>query len=358
MKETLKRWLRYHELKQFYKRYERVLIPGMLLLGVAADFITFQSINIGTAFILLGSYAILAGIAIAILNTKSSGYLRLAAPLIIQFTFGALLSASLIFYWFSGAFSVSWPLLGVIAALMVSNESLRHYLMRPVVQLSVYGFILFSLSSLVLPYLFNSIDAWVFALSGLVSFSLISLYIRVLSSADSINQKVPHLAAIILLIYGSMAFLYVSGVIPPIPLSLREAGAYHTVVRTSGGYQLSGEAESLLDRLMPGQVLHLTNGKGATIFTSIFAPADLNTTIVHVWYFYDESKEKWVAKERLAFPINGGRSAGYRGFSRKSVVEPGRWRVDVTTEHGAVLGRIRFDVVRVAELPELQKTIR
>jgi len=74
------------------------------------------------------------------IETKSSfyRYLRLASPLIIQFTFGALLSASLIFYWFSGVLSVSWPFMILITILIISNDVFRDYYQRPLIQIGVY----------------------------------------------------------------------------------------------------------------------------------------------------------------------------------------------------------------------------
>ncbi|HNJ72839.1 MAG TPA: DUF2914 domain-containing protein, partial [bacterium] len=43
----------------------------------------------------------------------------------------------------------------------------------------------------------------------------------------------------------------------------------------------------------------------------------------------------------------GGRDAGYRGYSRKGVISPGAWRVEITTEEGLLLGSQTFRVERM-----------
>jgi hypothetical protein len=368
MKDKIQQLIRYRELKALYLKYERLLIPGMLVFGVIVDTITFRSINIRTAFTILIMYAIIAGMVIVFLNIQKteevSGSLRqyfsLAAPLVLQFTFGALLSASLIFYWFSGALSVSWPVLLLIAFLMVGNDVFRHYYLRPVVQISVYYFILFSLASVMLPYALNSISAWVFVGSGALSLFLIYEYLRISS------RWIPHIWRLreafvlpIVLIFIGMNLMYFFNLIPPIPLSLTEADVCHNVVRVDGDYALLAEKESFFARIMPGTTIHVAAGEPVFIFSSVFAPADLNTRIVHRWQRYDEGQGKWIDVSEPSFPVSGGREDGYRGFSHSSNVSPGRWRVDVTTERGQVLGRIRFRVERTeGEAPKREVIIR
>src|SRR3989339_320128 len=137
-----KRWLKIRACKAWLDRHERFLIPFALIVGVVIDFVTFRSIQIGWSFLILAIYLVLASLAIVLLNAHKLQHrlllwLQAFAPLVLQFVFGALLSASLVFYWFSGALSVSWPILILLAVLMTSNEVLRHYYLRPLIQMSV-----------------------------------------------------------------------------------------------------------------------------------------------------------------------------------------------------------------------------
>lgn len=339
----------YLSVKQLFEKYEHVLIPGTLVFGVIVDFVTFRSIKIETAFLILGVYVVIAALSIIGLNMRRPvKYLPLVAPLTLQFTFGALLSASLIFYWFSGAISVSWPLILIIAILMTSNEVLRHYYLRPTIQVGVYYFILFSLATLIFPFAFNSIDVSMFIYAGFGSLIAIALFVAILTRFfEHIRPLRPQITAAVLTVFGAMNLLYFFDIIPPIPLSLREAGVYHEIKVISGEYRLTGEEETLIDKFLPGETIHLQKGKPVYIYSAIFAPAKLNTKIYHRWQWFDQKENKWIDKDRLSFLITGGRDKGYRGYSLKTAVPPGKWRVNVETARGQVLGRVGFKVISV-----------
>jgi len=334
-----------HQTKQWFARYERVLIPGALILGTAVDFLTFKTLEIRTAFELLGVYAILACVSIAILNTQHGDRLRMCAKFCVQFTFGALLSASLVFYWYGGAFSVSWPVMLLLAILMISNEVLQKYYLHPVIQMGVLYFVLFSLFAIVLPFTFNSLSPMMFIGAGIAGFIIVWLFVLLLKErSENIYRLQRHILFSLFTIFMGMNALYVANIIPPIPLSLREAGVYHTITRTAGGYTLSHESESFLDRWIPGEVVHVEKPKSIVVFSSIFAPTELRTTIYHRWQKWNAVSEKWEDQDRIAYQISGGRSDGYRGYTIKSLVSGGKWRVRVETPRGQVLGDVRFFV--------------
>lgn len=345
----------YQKIKDFFIRYERLLMPATLILGFLVDYITFTNIQISITLILLLIYWFIGGVSIIVIKlydaeklSRKFRYVRLVAPLLIQFTFGALLGGSFIFYWFSGTISVSWPFILIIAVLMFSNDVFRHNFQKPLVQLSVYFFITLSLFSIVLPFFFNSLNPALFVLAGLLSLALFYLYIKILSHIKEFTkEQKDHFFILSFSIFMIMNFFYFSNIIPPIPLSLREAGVYHSVQRSGGGYVLRGEAENFWQKIIPGQTIHLTQGESAYVYTAIFAPGELRTTIVHRWQYYDEDQKTWVDKDRLSFTVTGGRKEGFRGYSTKSSLLAGKWRVYVETPRGQVLGRKRFNVERV-----------
>src|SRR3990167_8401645 len=165
--------MRFKTIKQFFEKHERLLMPATLILGTAVDFVTFLTINIEATFWILGVYYMIAAGCIFVLNTRKEERLRLLAKFLMQFTFGALLSASLVFYWFSGAISVSWPIMILLALLMVSNEVFKEYYLKPIVQISAFYFVSFSLAALMLPYARNSLDPIWFVVAGVASFLLV-----------------------------------------------------------------------------------------------------------------------------------------------------------------------------------------
>ncbi|MBP9827840.1 DUF2914 domain-containing protein [Patescibacteria group bacterium] len=342
-------------LRALYKKYEQILIPGFLVFGFLGDIFTFQALQIATTLKLLFGYLVLAAASMVYLywfdaHKKEAHpailiYLRFAAPLAIQLSFGALLSAALLFYWFSGAFAVSWPLFAVIVAIMISSEVFRHIFVRPTVQLTVYSFVFFSYLSILLPYALNSLAGWLFAVSGVIS-TLGTLALAALLSrfVPRIRQAPGQIYVGVVGVFLAMSTFYLFNLIPPLPLTLRDIGVYHNVERVGDSYQLISERETFIEKLIPGKTLTLDEDGAIYIFNSIFAPANIVTTIYHRWEYKNEDG-RWVTSDRLQFLVRGGRSDGYRAYTFKSGLTPGAWRVTVENDRGQTLGRIHFTLV-------------
>lgn len=353
-------------LKAFYAKYERLLIPGFLFVGFLFDLFAYRTLKFSTTFLILGIYAVVAAAAILYMHAfdvRASLWvrpvqtrLRLAVPLIMQFVFGALLSQSLLFYWFGGSVSSSWPILAVMTGLMISNETFRSFYLRPVVQVGVFTFALFSYCSVLFPYAFNSLSPTIFLLGALVTLAASLLLAFALSHAvEALREKQFQLVATVVVICGLMVSCYFLNLIPPIPLSIRDAGVYHNVERTAGAYRVTAETQPWFQRLISGETIHVRLNDPVYVYAAVFSPANLDTIIVHRWYYYDETKKKWIRSDQFSYKIIGGRAEGYRGFSYKSNMRLGAWRVDVETTRGQTLGRIGFTVERVTELPVLEE---
>ncbi len=329
------------------ERY-RHLLPSLLLAGgFFVDILTFRTLRAETTFALLGGYAFAAAAGVA-LGERGPGVLRKAVPMVMQFAFGALLSSAFLFYWFGGAVAASWPVMLAIVALLALNEGFRRVFLRPSVQFGVFAFALFSYCTLLFPYMLHSLSAWVFLLGGAVATAVSLLLVELVARTDAARRPLAgRLRLVAAGTYAAFALLYFLNVIPPIPLSIRDAGAYHDVAVRGGAYVLDAEPEDPLRRLWPGQTLRLEQGGDGRIyaFTAIYAPTDLSTTIVHAWQRYDETAGRWTDAGRSTYETRGGRQDGYRGYSYRTISAPGRWRVIVETERGQELGRIRFTMI-------------
>lgn len=357
LKEGSSRFRLDRHLRTIYKKYERFLIPSFLVSGFVLDVVTFRTLQIITTLWLQLGYAALAGVAICfthvfdarphLTSSKILSYLRFLAPLAEQVAIGALLSSALLFYWFSGAFSVSWPLFAIISGVMVSSELFRHVYMRPTVQLSVLNFCLLSYFSILLPIVLKSLNGWVFILSGTLSTLLVLLIVFILGFlAPKLRALRPKLLVAVLMVYLIMSGFYFLKLIPPLPLAIKDAGIYHEVTRTeSGKYKLVGEPESTWQGLWPGQTVHLNSGDPLYAFTAIFVPAELSTVIYHHWEYKNPATGDWTDQGMLHFVAKGGRQAGFRGYTLKSNLTAGRWRVTVQNHRGQVLGRLNFKIV-------------
>ena len=64
------------------------------------------------------------------------------------------------------------------------------------------------------------------------------------------------------------------------------------------------------------------------------------------WY-YDPKTGKYSLTDRISsgrMTINGGRESGFRTFTRKKNVPPGKYRVEIAYKNGAVIGSGTFEV--------------
>jgi len=361
----------YQKIKTFYKKHERLLMPVTLVGGFLVDYFTFTSIQISTTFMLLFGYWVFAGGMIVFTHLYDaqklhlrlrSRYIRLFSPLFLQFAFGSLLGSSLIFYWFSGAFSISWPVMAILVLLLVFNETFRQYFEKPLVHIGVYFFATISLCSVLLPFLFHSLSAWLFVAAGAVSLIIFAVYIHYLCVfASQLQVQKRRFFMVIIGITCAMNVLYFANIIPPIPLALREAGLYHNIKVLNGRHTLSAEHENFLQAIEAavfGQTVHIEPGKKVYLYTAIFAPAKFKTTIVHHWQYYDPVQKEWISKGKFSFIINGGRQEGYKGYSWNSDLAEGKWRVYVQNQRGQVLGRVRFTIEEVDAPVELREVVR
>lgn len=356
LKEKIKNLAYYKKAKAWYVKHERLLLPLTLLFGFLTDLFTFKTLDISLAFSILTGHIIFAGLVVAFMQIYDArlshfqgrrlSYIRLFCPIALQFSFGALLSASFIFYTFGGVFAVSWPLFLLLLFLMISNELFKKKYEQSSVLIPLYYFLLLMFLTLVFPYIFRSISFWYYLLAGLVSLGIIILFVRGLSFVApdikrSWNFLFKRIAVIFLLMHG----LYVFNIIPPVPLSLRDAGVYHQVKRDGSTYELLAEKQSLAQKIIPGERVHIQEGDNVYVFTSIFAPSRLHTTIIHHWQHFDEQKDSWMTKSRLSYSISGGRQDGYRGYTLRPTTRPGKYRVLVETPKGQVLGKVAFRVI-------------
>ena len=78
-------------------------------------------------------------------------------------------------------------------------------------------------------------------------------------------------------------------------------------------------------------------------YTAVYAPAGVRQPIAHIWW----RDRRQLARVVLPTPVLGGRREGFRTYSRFTDLKApvaGRYRVDVMTASGQLIGRLRFIV--------------
>ncbi len=356
------------KLKSFYIKYERWLIPAALVLGLLPDIFFFAFVSFDVTIITLAFYLVLAGLSIVIINIYEEGlrrgkvhgkffsFLRIMSPLVLHFTFGALFSSFVLFYSFSGSLFSSWPFITTLLFLVVANEIFNKYNNRPDIHLSVFFFAIFSFLNLAVPYLIRDVGPLVFIVTGISSLLVMGFFIWMLSiNLPRVYEARRVIIASILGVFIAMHIFYFTNLIPPIPLALRDIGAYYYAEKIGNEYRLTTREVGILEGIIQaipifGERMLMYQTGGLYVFSSVFAPPGMNLGISHEWQF-DDPGSGWVTRSMVPFPITGGRVEGFRGFSIVSNIEPGKWRVSVKTSRGQVIGRHYFKVIQADALP-------
>jgi len=338
-------------------------------LGFIWDSLTLTRVDMLYDNIVLTFYLTIAALGIVAFHSHAAGRLRGALlerlapwlPLIIQFAFGGLFSGYVIYYSRSGTLVGSWPFLVFLLALFIGNELFKKRYQLLVFQFSILFIAFFSYTIFSIPVLVRSIGTSVFLVSGLVSIILTALIISLvykIAPARILEVRLPLIYSIAgLYIFFNLA--YFTNIIPPIPLALKDLAIAHSIVKDVQGYQITYERPPwyrFFDET--SRTYHLTRGESIFAYSSVFAPTRLDTTILHRWSYYDEARERWVVASDIPFSITGGRDGGYRGYSQKYAVFPGRWRVEVVTKTGQLLGRRTFTIIAAESLPTLTTDTR
>lgn len=348
------------KLKRWYEKYDRRISIASLMTGFVVDSLTLQRIDALRENLWIGGNILIVCVCIILLNRGKAGKKRFWLPNILQFSFGALLGSFFIFYFRSATLTATWPFLAILLAAMIANELFQKRYEKLAFQLSFLYLSVLSFSIFLMPLIVKSIRPEVFALSGLVSLLAIWLYMYFLRrfASERFLENKTHIWSFISIIFVVINILYFMNLIPPIPLSLKDSGIYHSVERTLQGNYVTLEEERGIERYFEyRQKIHWREGEPLYAYSAIFSPGSLNTDIVHVWQFKNDAGE-WVTATRIPLYLSGGRSGGFRTFSHKYNFTPGPWRVSVETPRGQIIGRLNFEIILSESRPSLQTTVK
>lgn len=363
MRERILNWYAANE-----RRFSSLALVG----GFVFDIFALDRVDEFWENLWVGAHLIVAAAGILVLNYYLSrperaveGYrvynTQFWLIFIIQFAFGGLLSTFLVFYFRSSSLVASWPFMLLLALAFVGNEAFKKSYAQLSYQTTILFLSTFSFAIYVVPIVMKRIGDDVFLISGFVSLLLMGGFVHLLRyvSRDKIRQgRVPILVSAVA-VYVVVNLLYFSNIIPPIPLSLKDAGIYHSVTKNStGNFDVTREREGIGRYFDLYQPVHVVLRSSIYVFTAIFSPTELNATITHEWQYFNPRVKNWIVVDRVTLPVRGGRGAGYRTYSRYLPGEPGKYRVYIKTPTDQVLGVARFRVDLVETQPALETLVR
>lgn len=325
------------------------------LLGFVTDYILLNRVDDTVDDLVLLFYVVLASLSLVLFyvgiaekaSPKTVIFLNSKMPILMQYSFGGLLSGMLIFYGRSGDLLVSAPFLLLIISVILANELVSKRSDRLLYNLIVYFIGIFSYFVLMVPVIIGEMGDTVFIGSGLLALLTIYLMVKTLSNIipNFIAMEKRMIVFSVASLYMFFNGLYFFNIIPPIPLSLTELSIYQSVERTStGGYRIVKEKEDWLHKIpFTPTEFNPISGKGAYCFARVYAPTNLTTKIVHRWE-YKDTAGVWRDAFTYSYQVTGENKNGYRGYTTTENLRDGRWRCGVETERGQVLGRLTFTV--------------
>ena len=322
-----------------FERYRRILPAAAFLAGFGWDSITLGRRITSLDLFLLSGYLLAAAAILFALGRKAefrhSQYLNVA----LQFFFGGIFSALVIFYFLSASALPGYALVLTLAAVLVINELLEKRYSELSLSWTIFAVCGIMFFNFALPHLFRSISPAWFYLSTLCAIAAVLLLWR-----TAIGPRARILPALV--VAGLLLLAHAANLIPPVPLVKKQMFLAHELTRRGSAYVLRVERpERWKVWQTSSNVVHWAPGQRIFCFTSVFVPTGISTTITHVWEHFDPQRNEWVETTRLSFPIAGGRSGGYRGYTWKENLAKGKWRVLAESESGATIGFLRFEVV-------------
>ena len=346
----------------------RKYLPALFFLGgFVWDALTIGKQVQQSDFIILSSYLIAAALILwwiahhaqrASVNQADATILRIlpkawrepAPYFLLQFLYGSLLSALFILYFKSAghAYALVWSL--VLASLLVGNEFLEHHYQKNTIAWTMFGFCAMLLFNFLLPCLVGSIHAAWFVLSTLAGAGLTHFFYK------KSQQPLVHIAPTWILA-GILVLAYFADAIPPVPLVKQDVVIGTSLEKSNGKYQVNVDSRDWWQvwRLISNDV-HIVAGERVYCVTAVFAPQGLQTRLYHRWEFYNG--KNWETTSRIGFTLNGGRQAGFRGYTYKQNLQTGEWRVTVETEEGHTLSTDSFELVLEPTSAQISRGLR
>ncbi len=279
-------------------------------------------------------------------------------PLAIQFFFGALSSAYVIYFSRSVSVSKTASFFIILVVLLFANEFLKKRISNKYLQFGLYSFVSFTFFAFMLPVFIKEMNTRVFIFSGLISLgATLILMTTIYSSSPSTRAEVSKrkLIGLALSVYVLMNVFYFFNLIPPVPLALDAGLVAHDIQLEDGRYVVTYEKDDwYVIWRRHSTIFHRKPNEPVYIFSSIFAPTDIKKSIYHRWKRYNQNLDEWVKMQDIGYQITGGRDGGFRGYTYKNNVTAGDWRVEVITEEELVLGVIDFEIVNSSDSTDSQ----
>jgi hypothetical protein len=243
--------------------------------------------------------------------------------------------------------------MALLLAVLFLNELPRFRARGPVVRVALLSFVVTSYAAYLFPLMAGRLGWWLFLPAVLLgagaTVGLWKLYRRFTADPNWTFRR-----AVLpgLVVQGALVALYGARLMPPVPLSLKSIGIYHSVERATEekGYRVRYiQATPWKFWVDDAAEFPMREGDKAWAFVAIFAPRGFRDEIRAQWSF-DDPKRGWT---NLGGPISlslgtgaVNREQGFRTFANTTLRYAGTHRVVLYSSDGREIGRRTFEVVK------------
>lgn len=268
--------------------------------------------------------------------------------LALHFFLGTLLNIYSLFYIKSASLFSSVVFLVLMIAMIFANE-------LPVVKKSkkinlkvgLYSICLFSFFSVVFPIIFGFIGIVPFSLS--IASTIGVLFLQLILLRKVVDDFIVLLHGIlkpVISVVLIFCVFYFFGLIPPVPLSVKEQGVYHSLEKRDSHYYLSTDQNENEFWNFGKTTFQAAPGDKIYFYSQIYSPARISDEIIVHW-FKEDNLGNWESMDKVPVTIVGGRDEGYRIFTFKSNYDAGEWKIVVETSTGVEISRLYFKIIMV-----------
>ena len=352
----------------------RVLLPAIAFVGgFTWDSFTLGKIVKSSDLLILLAYYLVAlvfllllsssSLAFELQNEKRSLYKRLHAfalerdygdswryrfSYVVQFCFGSLYSALVVFYFKSSGSLGSLFFVVILAVLLVLNEFLQKHYESFGLSLAFFSLLGAMFFNFLIPHLVDGIGFFWFLISLLLSYGICFLTWKVSGKSSKKNLVASSIISLFLL------FAYLLNWISPVPFVLKEQ---MPCLEFSKDYSCKISSPGFLERhALRAPIVYRTPEDGGVFFlSSVFAPEKISANLEHRWYLKNPETGTFELKDKISsakMKTRGSREEGFRIYTQKKNVPEGRWKVETAVKDGAVIGSKQFVVKNVQERPE------
>lgn len=282
------------------------------------------------------------------LDRNLSSKWRFRFSYVLQFCYGGLFSALVVCYFKSSGSVIALLFVGMLSVFFVSNEFLqKSYEERFSISLALFSIIGTMYFNFLIPHIVASVHFVWFVVAILLSLLLCMV-------AQRVAHKRFHVMILPAIISGILLMARICSWIPPVPLVLKDQNA---CLNFNKDYSCEIAKPTFSERIgLTYATVYVKPLEPVYFLSSVYAPEKVEASLEHRWYYKDPKTNAYELKSTITsdrMVTHGSREAGFRIYTKKQSIQPGRWKVETAVKDGAVIGAQTFYIKEfTAESPE------